>query len=158
AEPTWRFRDDRVALAVGAMHADETLSTRTIRQPVVTKEDIEASFDNQITYFKGSSVFRMFESFVGRERWRKFIHGYLRAHGWGNASAEDFLASASESLGRATATGLRTFLEQPGVPRITAQLRCDPRKSPSIEITQTRSLPSGVTDPTPRLWDLPVCL
>ncbi|HEY0991242.1 MAG TPA: M1 family metallopeptidase [Kofleriaceae bacterium] len=158
AEPSWRIRDGRIGTAVNAMRADETLSARMIRQAVARPEDIEASFDNQITYYKGSSVFRMFESFVSRERWRAFIHGYLRAHAWGNASAEDFLASMTENLGAATTTALRTFLEQPGVPRIAAQLRCEPRKAPSIAITQQRALPAGVTDPQPRLWSLPVCI
>jgi len=158
AEPSWRIRDDRIATAVNAMRADETLSARMIRQAVTRSEDIEASFDNQITYYKGSSVFRMFESFVSPERWRAFIHSYLRAHAWGNASADDFLASMTENLGAATTTALRTFLEQPGVPRIAAQLRCEPRKPPSIAITQQRALPAGVTDPQPRLWNLPVCI
>jgi aminopeptidase N len=158
AEPGWRFRDNRVFIATGAMRADETLSTQSIRQPVTTREGIAASFDGQITYFKGASMFRMFESFVGRDAWRKFIHAYLRAHAWGNASADDFLRNVSEHLGPATAAAMRTFLEQPGVPRISAQLRCEPRRPPHLELTQQRSLPAGVTDPKPKLWSVPVCV
>jgi aminopeptidase N len=157
-EPTWRVRDERVGMAVGAMRADETLSTRAIRQPVTTREAIAASFDGQITYFKGASMFRMFESFVGRDAWRTFIRRYLRAHAWGNASADDFLASLAQSLGPPIAAAMRTFLEQPGVPRITAQLRCEAGKAPRVELSQTRSLRAGVTDPKPKLWSLPVCL
>jgi len=158
AEPTWRVRDERVGMAVRAMSADETLATRSIRQPVTTREGIAASFDNSITYFKGASMFRMFESYVGRDAWRTFIHRYLAAHAWGNASADDFLASVSEHLGATTAAAMRTFLEQPGVPRITARLPCEAGKPPRIELSQQRSLPAGVTDPSPRLWNLPVCL
>ena len=73
AEPTWRVRDERVGMAVRAMHADETLATRAIRQPVTTRDGIAASFDNSITYFKGASMFRMFEAFVGRDAWRRFL-------------------------------------------------------------------------------------
>jgi aminopeptidase N len=158
AEPTWRTRDSRIGIAVGAMYADETLSTRAMHQPVTTREGIAASFDNQITYEKGASMFRMFESFVGRDAWRKFIHSYLRAHAWGNASADDFLHSVADNLGGETATAMRTFLEQPGVPLITARLRCDAHRPPRIELTQQRSLPAEVTDPTPRLWEVPVCM
>src|SRR4029079_3887892 len=136
----WRLRDDRVGMAVGAMHADETLSTQSIRQPVTTREAIAASFDAQITYFKGAAMFRMFESFVGRDTWRTFIHRYLAAHAWGNASAEDFLASVSENLGPQTAAAMRTSLDQPGVPRITARVQCEAGKPPRIELSQTRSL------------------
>jgi hypothetical protein len=53
---------------------------------------------------------------------------------------------------------MRTFLEQPGVPRITARLSCEARKPPRVELSQQRSLRAGVTDPAPRLWNLPVCL
>jgi aminopeptidase N len=158
AEPTWRVRDERVGLAMSAMNADEALATRAIRRQVTTREGIAASFDNQITYAKGATMFRMFESFVGREAWRKFIHSYLSAHAWGNASAEDFLGNLSDNLGAPIAAAMRTFLEQPGVPRITAQLRCEANKPPRIELTQQRSLPAGVTDPEPKLWNLPVCL
>jgi aminopeptidase N len=158
AEPSWRVRDDRIFLSAGAMRADETLSTQSIRQPVITRQAIESSFDGQITYLKGASMFRMFESFVGRDAWRKFIHAYLRSHAWGNASADDFLRSLSENLGASTAAAVRTFLEQPGVPKITAQVRCEARKPPQIELTQTRSLPAGVVDPQPKLWSVPVCL
>ncbi len=158
AEPTWRYRDERVRMAVGAMAADETLATGAIRRPVTTREGIAASFDNSITYFKGAAMFRMFESFVGRDAWRRFIHHYLGAHAWGNASAEDFLHSVGEDLGPQTAAAMRRFLEQPGVPRITAQLRCEAHGAPRALLAQHRSLPAGVTDPTPKLWDLPVCM
>jgi alanyl aminopeptidase len=158
AEPTWRIRDDRVALAVRAMHADEALSTRAIRRPVTTREDIEASFDAWITYLKGASMFRMFEAFVGRDAWRDFLHGYLAAHAWGTASADDFLTAVAESLGPANAAAMRTLLDQPGVPRITGQLQCEAHRPPRLALAQTRSLPAGVTDPAPKLWDLPVCV
>jgi len=158
AEPTWRFRDDRVRMAVGAMAADETLATGAIRRQVTTREGIAASFDNSITYFKGAAMFRMFESFVGRDVWRTFLHHYLGAHAWGNASAEDFLHSVAGDLGPQTEAAMRTFLEQPGVPRITAQLRCEPHGTPRVELSQQRSLHAGVTDPKPKLWSVPVCM
>src|SRR5262249_34012237 len=86
-EPGGRGRGASVGIAAGAMDADEKLSTRAMRQPVTTDEGIQASFDNDITYYKGASLLRMFEAWVGEARWRDFIRGYLRAHAWGNASA-----------------------------------------------------------------------
>jgi aminopeptidase N len=127
AEPTWRVRDARLGISQAAMRADEALTTRAIRKPVTTRDAIEGSFDNAITYDKGSSVFRMFEAFVGRDAWRKFINGYLHAHAWGNASAEDFLHDAAGELGAPVAAALRTFLDQPGVPRVAAARRCAAR-------------------------------
>jgi len=158
AEPTWRTRDNRIGLSVNAMSADETLATHAIRRTVTTREGIEASFDSDITYAKGASMFRMFESLVGREAWRRFIHNYLTAHAWGTATADDFVQSLADNLGAGHAAALRSFLEQPGVPRISGQIRCDAGKPPRVELAQQRSLPAGVTDPTPRLWTIPVCL
>jgi aminopeptidase N len=158
AEPTWRYRDERVAMAARAMHADEALSTQAIRRPVTTREGIEASFDGAITYLKGASMFRMFEASVGRDAWRGFVRGYLVAHAWGNASAEDFLAGVAASFGAPAAAAMRTFLEQPGVPRIAAQLRCEAGSPPRLELSQVRSLPAGLTDPAPQPWGVPVCV
>ena len=161
-EPGWRHRDARVGLATAAMKADETLSTRSIRQPVTTREGIAASFDGEITYLKGSSVFRMFEAWVGEAAWRDFIRGYLRAHQWGNASAEDLLGAAREKLGAPVEAGLRSFLEQPGLPRITAEVHCDRAKGNRIELRQQRSLPAGTIEPSAspnaRTWAVPVCI
>jgi len=157
-EPTWRYRDARVELATQAMSSDEQLATQSIRQPVTTKEGINASFDGEITYLKGSSVLRMFESSVGTEKWREMIRGYLRSHAWGNASADDFLRAVHDALGAEQEAGLRSFLEQPGVPHITAKLACTAGAQPLLELHQTRSLPAGVTDPQQRLWRVPVCV
>jgi aminopeptidase N len=158
AEPTWRVRDRRIALAARAMASDETLSSHAIRQPVTTRSGIQVSFDNDITYYKGSSVFRMFESSVGPKVWQRFIQAYLRSHAWGNASADDFLHDAAGELGPAVAAAMRGFLERPGVPRITAELRCPAGAPPRLELTQQRSLPAGVADPGPAPWAVPVCV
>jgi aminopeptidase N len=158
AEPTWRVRDARIDLAARAMASDETLAARAIWQPVTTRSAIQASFDNDITYYKGSSVFRMFESSVGPKVWQRFIQAYLRAHAWGNASADDFLRDAADHLGPAVAAAMRGFLDRPGVPRIAAELRCPAGEPPRIELTQQRSLPAGVADPGPAPWTVPVCV
>ena len=156
AEPTWKVLDERVARSTGAMEFDETLSTKSIRQPVTTREAIESSFDGAITYLKGSTILHMFEASVGPEKWRDFIRGYLRAHAWGNATADDLFAAVRGQLGAIYERGLRSFIEQPGVPRISATLACKPR--PALTLHQQRSLPAGVTDPVERTWTIPVCL
>jgi aminopeptidase N len=154
AEPSWRFRDRSFESSSKAMMADEKLSTRGIRHAVTSKTDIEASFDGDITYAKGSSVLRMFEAYVGRDVWRGFINGYLQKHAWGNASADDFIADMQATLGPPVADGFRSFLGQPGVPLIAIAPDC---KAKTLTLTQRRSLRAGVTDPDPKLWQVPVC-
>ncbi len=156
AEPGWNILDQRVDRALGAMEADETLSTKSIRQPVTTREQIESSFDGAITYLKGSTVLRMFELSLGADNWRDFIRGYMAAHAWGNATADDLFAAVRQQLGAEVEAGLRSFIEQPGVPRISAAVSC--AGTPKLALHQQRSLPAGVVDPVARLWSVPVCV
>lgn len=157
AEPGWKVLDGRVARAAGAMSADETLSTKSIRQSVTTREQIETAFDGAITYLKGSTVTRMFEMYVGDAKWRDFMRGYMAKHAWGNATAEDLFAAARARLGEDVEAGLRSFIEQPGVPRISGEITCTVGV-PKLVLKQQRSLPSGVTDAVARSWTVPVCV
>lgn len=156
AEPSWNILDDRVDRATRAMTVDETLSTKSIRQPVATREQIETSFDGAITYLKGSTVIHMFEVAVGPIKWRDFVRGYLAAHAWGNATSEDLFAAVRAQLGAEIETGLRSFIEQPGVPRISATLSC--AGTAKLALHQQRSLPASVSDPVARTWTVPVCV
>ncbi len=156
AEPTWKVMLSRVSRGVSAMTFDEALSTKAIRQPVTTREQIQSSFDGAITYLKGSTVLYMFEQYVGPVKWRDFIRGYLNAHAWGNASADDLFAAVRAQLGSDVEAGLRSFVEQPGVPRISAEISC--AGAPKLVLHQTRSLPAGVIDPQPKTWTVPVCV
>ena len=117
-EPAWHLRDDEVALATRSMSADETLAARPIHHEVTTTEEIEAAFDNDITYGKGSSILRAAEALVGPEKFRAFIRAYVREHAWGNASAKDFLGEARAQLGDQLADMLQTYVERPGVPLV----------------------------------------
>lgn len=153
--PQWNVRDQRVAIAVRAMEADELTSARAIRQPVVTREAISASFDSELTYFKGASVVRMFEAYVGEAHWRGAMRQHLERHRWGNASAAELFSTVREILGAETADGLASFVGQPGVPRITGTLTCAPQ--PVLRLTQTRSLPPDATAEVAQRWTVPVC-
>ena len=155
AEPGWRFLDGRVERAVDGMSADEKLSTRAIRQPVTSKEQIESSFDASITYYKGQAVLLMFETWVGADKWRDFIRAYMKEHAWKNATTADFLAGMSARLGAPVAQAFRTFLDQPGAPLIEHRLICEGQ--PRIELSQKRALPAGTVEKTARTWQLPVC-
>jgi aminopeptidase N len=157
-EPKWRYRDSRVDISLAAMRADEALATQAMRQPVTTREGIGASFDNSITYYKGSSLFRMFEAYVGPDKWRDAMRAYMKKHAWGNATADDLLAVLADKLGAKTASAIETFLDQPGVPLIKAKLTCT-GKTGKLALHQQRALAAGVNDTIPnRTWSVPVCV
>jgi alanyl aminopeptidase len=48
-----------------------------------------------------------------------------------------------------------SFLDQPGVPEVSVELKCDPQ--PSLAVTQKRSLPIG-SQAQPQAWQIPICV
>jgi aminopeptidase N len=153
--PEWRYRDQRVDLARQAMATDETLSSHPIRRSVTTTEQIESSFDNDVTYFKGSSVLRACEALVGPDRWRQFIRTYVKKHAWGNATAKDFLDDLRAQLGPEVADLLDLYTSRAGVPLVKVTADC---KQISVD-TSARALPAGVVENADdrASWPVPVC-
>jgi len=157
-KPEWAFDASRLRGYGFAMGSDSLVSARRIRQRVETKDDIQNAFDG-ITYQKGSAVIDMFESFVGAEKFRLGVQRYLNRHAFGNATATDFLVEISAEAGRDVAPAFSTFLDQPGVPLVSADLKCDKGSKPKVELTQERYLPIGSKGKaTASSWQIPVCV
>ncbi len=155
-KPEWNIPEERVASRADTMGNDLLVSARKIRQPIVTKGDIDNAFDD-ISYGKGSAVLSMFESWTGREKFQKGVRRYLTAHADGNATAEDFLAALEAEGGSGLGKAFATFLDQAGVPLVTVRLACDAGKPPALELSQKRLLPQGSSDAAAPVWSIPVC-
>src|SRR6185312_12306470 len=118
-------------------------TTRQVRQPIVTNDDIYNAFD-AITYEKGESVLAMFERFVGVEKFRAGIRHYLTKHANGNATADDFIEAIAGAAQRPEVTpAFKTFLDQPGAPLVDVTLACNAGKAPALHVKQQRFLPVG---------------
>jgi alanyl aminopeptidase len=140
------------------MNSDGLMSARRIRQSVLSKDDIENAFDS-ITYEKGAAVLTMFEAWIGPDRFRKGVQRYLREHAYGSATSSDFLAAVSAEAGRDVGPAFSTFLDQPGVPLVSVELRCDKGVKPRVELTQERYLPAGSQGAArEQKWQVPVCV
>jgi len=153
--PAWGMAAKRVEHRNEAAETDALVSSRVIRQPVHSYNDVKNAFDS-ITYQKGAAVLRMFEQWVGAETFRRGIQAYLRAHADGNATARDFLASISEAAGHDVAPAFDTFLDHPGIPRVQASVRCGAQGA-VLELAQDRWLPAGSTGDRAGVWQIPVC-
>jgi cytosol alanyl aminopeptidase len=157
--PEWGAALDRVAARGRALAADSLLTARRIRQPIESDDDMLNAFD-AITYLKGASVIHMFEQFVGPSSFRRGVQRYLKAHAYSSATASDFLSDVSNEAGVDIQAAFSTFLDQPGVPLVTAQVRCEPGKPPRLELSQERYVPLGA-EPTAeqrdQVWQVPVC-
>lgn len=156
-EPGWKFTLGRdVGGMQRAMAADGQPTVQKIRLPVETADAIHNSFDNKITYAKGQAVLHMVEHWVGEPRFLQAIRKYLSAHAWGNADANDFFAALRTELGAEAASVMQSFVEQPGVPIVSAAQRCEGGQA-RIRLTQKRFFTAG-EQPSAQAWRLPVCM
>ena len=161
--PEWDGAVDLVRSKHGVMGGDAYVSARRIRQPIETKHDIANAFDG-ITYQKGGAVIGMMESFVGEEPFKKGVHDYLAKHAYANATSAQFLADVGDSLGTQNAAhasefapAFASFLDQSGVPLVTAELSCGGGKPTELLLTQQRYVPLGVTSANEQTWQIPIC-
>ncbi len=154
--PTYREELAALESVQSAMGSDSLVTARQIRQPIESNDDIRNAFDS-ITYRKGGGVLSMFERWMGAETFQRGIRQYMETHAWGNATYTDLLGALSESSGRDVATPFRTFLFQPGLPFLNAQVSCGDDAA-TVALTQSRYLPIGSTGDAAQEWKLPVCV
>ena len=114
-KPEWRSRLSDLNSKFGAMNEDSLVAARKIRQPIVSKDDISNAFDD-ITYEKGASVIRMFESWVGEKKFQAGVTSYLKRYSYKNARVGDFLDSIAATGQPQLTRAFSTYLEQPGFP------------------------------------------
>src|SRR5690348_13898092 len=157
--PDWHAHLDRIEGGERAMHNDILTSARMIRQPITGNGDIETAFDG-ITYQKGAAVIGMFENFVSPKVFQKGMQAYIKAHAFGNATADDLVDAIATAAGKGEAfkKAFKSFLDQNGVPLVATKLDCKPKGAPVLELAQSRYLPLGSAGDPNRLWGIPVCV
>ena len=155
--PSWGTPAERADSLLRAMYSDRLLSARRIRQPIQSEGDIKTAFDG-ITYQKGAAVIRMFEQYVGEDVFRRGVQSYLKEFADEGATARHFLGSISAAAGKNVSPSFSTFLDQAGLPLVTARLSCEGGKG-TLSLEQSRYLPLGAaqTPPPEQTWQIPVC-
>ena len=156
-DPAWDTGWSRNFSRQRAINADRLPSARRIHNPVLKRDDINASFD-RLTYDKGSEVLTMFESWLGTENFRRGVRNYLVDRSWGSATSRDFFDHIGKAANRTDAAlaAFDGFVNQPGVPLVDASLQCAPGEVPKLVTTQQRLVPAGATLP-PMHWTTPAC-
>jgi alanyl aminopeptidase len=154
-DPSLHYELDRLEETLRAMANDELDTARPIRQPIHGESEI-AGTDDAVLYPKGSAVLAMFSARLGPERFRGAIRDYLLAHADGNATTEDLLA-ALDRVDPSVGPSFRTFIDQPGLPRVSAALSCTGGEG-RLALRQERALPEGSRARRDLLWRVPVCV
>ncbi len=156
-QPDWHLELAAIQARDQTMYEDSRASARRIHQPVDSTRHLTSLFD-AIAYYKGGSVLWMFENWVGPEKFRDAVRGYLAAHLDGNATTADFLAALAGVATPEVVPAFESFLDQPGLPEISLELQCPADAPPAVALSQQRYLPPGSrADPT-LTWKLPVCV
>jgi alanyl aminopeptidase len=137
-----------------ALSTDARNASRAIRAPVDSVDNLLQSAD-ELTYEKGRAVLGMIEAWVGPEAFQRGVRDYLAAHEWKNATAADLWTALSTAAHRDVRGPMESFLDQPGVPIVSAELIEGGR---AVRLTQSRFANAGATPPTPTLWRVPVTL
>jgi alanyl aminopeptidase len=154
--PDWGIDVDRVWSRSGALQTDSLTSARRVRQPIESVHDVANAFDG-ITYSKGEAIIEMFESWLGEDVFRRGVRQYIREHAWQNATVADFMAALSKAAGRDVGPSFSSFLDQPGAPLVTVDLKCGDGP-PRVALAQNRYLPLGSAGSRETSWRVPVCV
>ena len=152
--PEQDFTTDTLRSGLDVMDLDELPSARQIHQPIANIDDLANAFD-AITYDKGASVLRMFETYVGPDNWQRGIHAYLTKFARGNATAKNFIETIAEATNRREIVpAFFDFIDRPGVPLLKATHVCDP---PATLFDQSAYAPYGLSAAA-RTWRIPTCI
>ena len=154
--PEWRVELDDAAEMQLALGLDTLRSTRPIRSRVDTPEEINEAFD-AIAYEKTAGVLRMLEALVGADLFRKGLASYLTKYSYGNAAGEDFWNEMTRVTGQPIDRVMKSYVEQPGVPVVSARMQCTGTKT-VITLSQQRFVGTPVAGARPaQTWAVPVC-
>ena len=99
------------------MIGDARETSVAIRQPVISTDNMMQ--DVGLAYAKGKTVLAMFERWLGEETFRRGVLDYLKAREWKNATAADLWKALAKASGKPIDASLATFIDQPGVPRVS---------------------------------------
>jgi aminopeptidase N len=157
-KPEWNIELDEVQDNHTAMGLDALQSTRPIRARAETPAEINELFD-PIAYEKGAAVLRMIEAWVGEEDFRKGVNAYIERYQYGNARAEDFWGTLAKTTGKPVDRVMPTLVDQPGVPLVSADLKCTAAGKPAeVVLSQERYLRDAAAPAGQQTWRIPVCL
>jgi len=154
----WGANYWRSATRNRALLADRLPTARPLHNPVVKKDDIDASF-NRLTYDKGAQVLSMFEGWLTPERFRHGVRQYMADRAYGSATSRDFFRAVGDAADKrdAALAAFSTFVNQPGAPMMDAALRCDGKGPAVLDVEQSAFRPAGARASS-AAWTTPACV
>jgi aminopeptidase N len=153
--PEWAWWEHEDRAKERAMAADARQTSHPIEQHVTNELEANSAFDPAITYSKGKAVLRMFEAYLGADRFRDGVRLYMKAHAYSNASSADLWRGLSQAASSDVGAVAAAWTEQPGFPLVTAAAHCDAQGARTLRLTQQRFLVRG-SDAAGLRWKVPL--
>jgi puromycin-sensitive aminopeptidase len=154
--PEWQMwtqfvsQDTNTALGLDGLRTSHPIEAR-VDDPAEIRELFDA-----ISYSKGGSVLRMLEDFLGAETFRRGLHGYLKAHEYGNARTEHLWSALADASAKPVTAIMDSWVKQTGYPVLNVDLK---RGADGIVLglKQQRFLYDNLLDSTPdaSVWQVP---
>lgn len=117
--PDWEMMEQFLLLDLqNVFPLDSLASSHPISVEVDHPKKIKQLFD-RISYSKGSSIIRMLEGFVGREKFKEGLSYYLRKYAFNNAETKDLWNALGKKAGMDVKTIMDTWTLQMGFPVVT---------------------------------------
>jgi aminopeptidase N len=149
--PDLKIAGGGLADGFAAMDTAALVAGRPIRQKITLNTQIDSSFDS-ITYGKGGHVVAMIAGYLGDDKFRTGVRGYMARHRNGNATSDQFFTALADAAGDPRLVdAMRGFVDQQGVPLLTFT-----RKGRGFVISQSRYAAIG-SSPGHQRWTIPFC-
>ncbi|HEU5055873.1 MAG TPA: M1 family aminopeptidase, partial [Kofleriaceae bacterium] len=139
-----------------AIRLDRRAAAPRMRVVPRSREEMGMQFGPQ-TYRKGGALVAMFEALLGPDAHRSALRAYVERHADGSVTASDLAAAWSRAAGRDLGAALRSFIDQPGIPVVTATLECSSGK-PTVALRQEAYRPPLAARAPATRWQVPVCV
>ncbi|MBW1606023.1 M1 family metallopeptidase, partial [Lactobacillus sp. Sy-1] len=150
-EPKWNIWESfQTADVPAALQRDATDGVQSVHVEVNHPAEIDALFDAAIVYAKGARMLVMVRALIGDEALRAGLKAYFAAHKYGNAKGDDLWNALGKASGIDLAKIMKTWLEQPGYPVVTAAV-----VNGELTLTQKQFF-IGEGKDVGRLWQIPL--
>lgn len=148
--PSWKiWTTFATQESLSALRRDYLPGVQAIKSEVNHPDEISTLFDPSIVYAKGARVLAMLRAYVGEEAFRSGLSQYFEAHAYKNTIGTDLWKSLSATAGEDINAFMKPWLEQSGMPLVSAALVGD-----TIKLSQKRFvIPAAVEDTT---WPIPL--
>jgi puromycin-sensitive aminopeptidase len=142
-----------------AMATDGLDATRPVEYQVGPPEEAQGMFD-VLTYQKGAGVLRMLERYLGEERFRAGVRGYLEAHRFGNTETADLWDAIEDASGEPVRDIMDSWILQGGFPLVTVDFSdaANQANQTTVEVGQEpfRYSDAGGPSAIGSAWTVPV--